>query len=105
MISSENSNRLVQNLGIWFHSRPHHPPFFELASTGSLIPSRPPNMRWRCSGGRCRSELHAVVSTGSPTASPKSPPRRANSAHPENGQRLAGYVELLFTRYRSPLRR
>ena len=36
--------------------------------------------------------LHAVVSTGSPIALPRSPPRRANSAHPENGQRLAGYV-------------
>jgi hypothetical protein len=33
-----------------------------------------------------------VASTGWPTASPKSSPRRANSAHPENGQRLAGYA-------------
>ena len=59
----------------------------ELASTGALIPCRPLNMRWRCSGGRCRLVLHAVVSTGSPIALPRSPPRRANSAHPENGHR------------------
>jgi len=35
--------------------------------------------------------LHAVASTASPIASLRSPPKRANSARPENGQRLAGY--------------
>jgi hypothetical protein len=34
----------------------------------------------------------AVASTGSPIGSPKSLSKRANSAHPEHGQRLAGYV-------------
>ena len=45
---------------------------------------------WRCSGGACRLVLPATASTGFPIASPKSLPKRANSAHPENGQRLAG---------------
>ncbi len=34
--------------------------------------------------------LHAVTSTASPSGSPRSSRRRANSTHPENGQRLAG---------------
>src|SRR5579863_1781013 len=35
-------------------------------------------------------ELHAVVSIGSPTDSPKSSVKSASSRHPENGNRLAG---------------
>src|SRR5207244_4336070 len=91
-ICSGNSNWLVPNLGISLHSRQRHSPSFEPASTGSSILCSPLNMRWRCSAGRCRLGLHAVASTDSPTASPRSLPKRANSAHPENGQRLAGYV-------------
>ena len=34
-----------------------------------------------------------AASTDSPTASPRSSPKRANSTLPENGQRLAGYGE------------
>ena len=49
-------------------------------------------MLWRCSDGRCLLVLPAVASTGSLTVSRRSPPKRANSPHPENGQRLAGYV-------------
>src|SRR5712664_387127 len=39
----------------------------------------------------------AVASTGSPIGSPKSLSKRANSAHHENGQRLAGYVGISET--------
>jgi hypothetical protein len=34
--------------------------------------------------------LHALASTDSPTGSPRSSAKRANSARHENGQRLAG---------------
>jgi integrase-like protein len=71
---------------------------FELGSTGLSNPCSPLNMRWRCSGGRCPSVLPAVVSTGSPIASSRSPPRRAKPTHPNNGQRLAGYVAHSETR-------
>ena len=94
MISSGNSSRPVQTLGISFHNRKRRSPHFELASTGSSILCSPLIMRWRCSGERYRSVLPAVASTGSPIASLRSPPKRANSTHPENGQRLAGYVGL-----------
>ena len=97
MISRGNSNRLVQNLGISFHSRKRLLPSLELASTGLSILCPELDMPWRCSGGRCRSVLPAVASTGSPIASSRSPPRHANSAHPENGQRLAGYVGFLVS--------
>lgn len=92
MISRGNSSRLVQNLAIWFLNRKHLSHLFELASMGSSIPYRPRNMHWRCSGGRCRSVLRAVVSTGSLTASPRLPPKHANSAGPNSEQRLTGYV-------------
>src|SRR5215469_7412153 len=46
----------------------------------------------RCFVGRCQTELLAVASTASPTASPKSFAKRASSIHLENGQRLAGNV-------------
>jgi hypothetical protein len=46
--------------------------------------------------------LHAVVSIAFPTASPRSPPKRANSARPENGQRLAGYVAYCLPRNPRP---
>src|SRR5215471_6902767 len=92
MISRGNSRRLVQSLGTWFLSPKRLLPSLELASTESSIPCRPLNMHWRCSDGRCQLVLPAVASTGSPTASRRSPPKRANSARPENGQRLAGYV-------------
>jgi hypothetical protein len=36
--------------------------------------------------------LHALPSPGSPTGSPKSSPKYANSPYPKIGQRLAGYV-------------
>jgi len=39
---------------------------------------------------RCQTDLLAVSSTASPTASPKSLAKRASSRHPESGQRLAG---------------
>src|SRR5208337_2532338 len=92
MISRGNSNRLVPNRGIWFLNQKPLTPSLQLAWTVSSIPCRPLNTHWRCSGGPCRLVLHAVASIGSPTGSPRSPPKRANSAHPENGQRLAGYV-------------
>src|SRR5580692_659453 len=93
MISRGNSNRLVPSLGIWFPSRKYLLPTFELASTGLSILCALLSMRWRCSGGRWRSVLPAVASTASPIASQRSPPKPANSPPPENGQRLAGYVD------------
>jgi len=92
MISSGNSYRLDQSLAIWFPSRKRLLPPLELVWMELSIPCGPLNMPWRCSGGRYRLVPHAVVSTGSPIASQRSSPKRANSARPESGQTLAGYV-------------
>src|SRR5258708_3414950 len=51
------------------------------------------NMYWKCSVVLCQTVLPAVASTGSPTGSPRSLPKRAKSPHPENGQRLAGNAD------------
>src|SRR5260370_35439203 len=53
------------------------------------------NMYWKCSVVLCQTVLPAVASTGSPTGSPRSLPKRAKSPHPENGQRLAGNADKL----------
>src|SRR5437870_11324686 len=92
MISSGNSYRLDQSLAIWFPSRKRLLPPLELVWMELAIPCGLLNMPWRCSGGRYRLVPHAVVSTGSPIASQRSSPKRANSARPESGQTLAGYV-------------
>src|SRR5215470_11398371 len=70
-----NSNGLVQNLGISLHNRQRHAPSFEPASTGRALPM-----------GAARSCLDRLSN-----ASPRPPPKHANSAYPENGQ-MAGYV-------------
>jgi hypothetical protein len=45
---------------------------------------------WRCFAACYQRAILALASTGSPTASPKSSKKPANSAQPEIGQRLAG---------------
>src|SRR5258708_3520953 len=47
------------------------------------------NMYWKCSVVLCQTVLPADASTGSPTGSPRSLPKRAKSPHPENVPRLA----------------
>jgi integrase len=67
---------------------PH--PNIAQGSTASSNPCAPLNMCWRCSAVHCQMALLALASTGSPTVSPRSSQKYANSPHHENGQRLAG---------------
>src|SRR5437773_2359322 len=93
MISSGHSSWLAQNLGTWFRNRGCRLPHFERASAECSILCLLLNKCSRCSAARSQTELLAVASTASPTASPKSLAKPASSRHPEHGQRLAGYVD------------
>src|ERR1700693_1945894 len=92
-ISAASSTWRAQSLGIWFPSRKDRAPRCHLAWTASSTPCSPLHMCSKCSVVPCPTALHALRSPGSPTASPRSPPKHANSPHPKIGQRLAGYVE------------
>src|SRR5215470_3013510 len=94
MICSGNSSWLVPNLGILFHNRKPHPPDFALASTASSILCSLLNTSWRFSAARCPTALLATAWTDYLTGSPRSSQKRANSARPNNGQRLAGKGDL-----------
>src|SRR5215472_13773123 len=94
LISSENLSWLVQNFGILFHTPTCRRLHFVRTSTDCTMLYSLPNMGSRCFGAHYQTAPLAGASTGSPIGSPKSLQRRANSAHPEHGQRLAGYVGL-----------
>src|SRR5467141_3415499 len=51
------------------------------------------NMCWRCSAAPCHTAVLVLASIASQTGSPRFSAKRASSAPPENGQRLAGYAD------------
>jgi len=87
-----NSNGPVLNPGILFPSQRCRPHAFELASMESSILCSLLNMCWRCSTARCHTAVLVLASIASQTGSARFSAKRASSAPPENGQRLAGYA-------------
>jgi site-specific recombinase XerD len=64
-------------------SQGHPPNPGAKASSASSIPCSHRNMSWRCSVAHSQTAMHARASIGSPTASPNSSPKYANSKPPE----------------------
>src|SRR6266478_428426 len=86
-------NGPVLNPGILFPSQRCRPHAFELASMESSILCSLLNMCWRCSAAPCHTAVLVLASIASQTGSPRFSAKRASSAPPENGQRLAGYAD------------